>query len=159
MSTVPVPKFQNGVTLIEVLTTMAIVIVLAVVATAPFGQVLGAMRMRSATSDVISDLVLARSEALKRGQLVSVTPVSSSWLNGWQVVVDSSGEVLGNRGPLGKGVNFTVNPANVTFDASGRLSAASAVVRFGLTSGSVSARCVSIDPSGRPKSAKAGCPA
>lgn len=151
-------NFQKGVTLIEVVTTMAIAIVLATVATAPFGQMLGAMRMRSATSDIVNDLIFARSEALKRGQLVAITPSSDSWNSGWRITAVASNEVLGTRNPLGGGVNFSSSPAAVTFDSSGRLSGATSVVRFGLSSGGNNSRCVSLDPSGRPKSTKAACP-
>lgn len=137
---------------------MAIAVVLATVAAAPFGDALASMRMRSATADVVSDLVLARSEALKRGETVSLRPKQSAWTNGWEVVVVSTGEVLGNRNPLGKGVSFASNPTEITFGASGRLDGVSSAARFSLVGGQGSARCVSVDPSGRPKSSKSACP-
>lgn len=150
---------QGGVTLIEVMTTVAVVIVLATVASGPFGTALGAMRMRSATSDLINDLVYARSEALKRGLPVAITPTSPGWSSGWRVGVVSGTEVLGTRSAVGAGIGFTTSPSSVTFDASGRLTGATSAVRFGLAASGGANRCVSIDPSGRPKSSKSACPA
>lgn len=137
--------------------TVAVMAVLASLSTPSFQQLLAAQRVRTTGYNLVGDLVLARSEAVKRGEDVTMTPVSSDWTQGWSVNVASSAEVLSGQGRVGNGVQFTSSPASITFDRNGRTTASS-VVRIGLNDGAANNRCISLDPSGRPKSAKTVCP-
>ncbi len=85
---------QQGLTLIELLTTMSIVAILAVVAIPSFKTMTGQNRMVQSLNDLVADLQYARSEAIKRGRDVIVCPAnrhfnncrnSSDWSNGWIV--------------------------------------------------------------------------
>lgn len=146
-----------GFTLIELMVTVAVLAVLASLAAPSFSQLLAAQRVRTTGYDIVSDLVLARSEAIKRGENVTVTPVASNWALGWSVNVALSSEVLGGQGRVGNGVQFTVTPTAITFDRNGRNSVSS-IVRFGLYDGAANRRCISLDPSGRPKNTTSACP-
>lgn len=147
----------RGFTLIELMVTVTVLAVMASLAAPSFRELLAAQRVRITAYNIVGDLVLARSEAVKRGENVTVTPISAAWNNGWSVNVASSAEVLSGQGRVGSGVQFTTSPASITFDRNGRTSL-STVVRLGLSDGGTRKRCISLDPLGRPKSANMECP-
>ncbi|MES2361066.1 MAG: GspH/FimT family pseudopilin [Pseudomonadota bacterium] len=152
-----IPHKAQGFTLLELMVTVAVLAVISALAAPSFKQLLAAQRVRVSAYNIVSDLVLARSEAVKRGENVTVTPTASQWANGWSVSVASTAEILGGQGSVGNGVQFTASPASVTFDRNGRTTVV-AVVRFALTDGGTHPRCISLDPSGRPKNASTVCP-
>jgi type IV fimbrial biogenesis protein FimT len=149
---------HGGFTLIELMVVVAVMAIMASLAAPSFQQLLAAQRVRLTGYNIVGDMVLARSEAVKRGENVTLTPVASNWSQGWSVNVASNALELRGQGRVGNGVQFTTSPASVTFDRNGR-TGVSAVVRFGLYDGASSRRCISLDPSGRPKSANTECPA
>jgi type IV fimbrial biogenesis protein FimT len=66
---------------------------------------------------------------------------------------------ISERNRVGGGVQVTSAPASVSFDLNGRvISGDGAVVRFALTDGNQRRRCISLDPSGRPRSTTTECP-
>ena len=152
---VPAAAGQQGLTLVELVTTVAVLAVLLGLAAPAFQQLVAAQRMRAASYDLVSDLVLARSEALKRSASVQLLPADSGWAGGWRVQASGGSEPLAQSDGLGT-VVVTTAPGSVTFDLNGRV-AADGVVRIGLSDGQRK-RCISLDPSGRPKSASAECP-
>lgn len=152
-----IPRKSQGFTLLELMVTVTVLAVISALAAPSFKQLLAAQRVRVAAYNIVSDLVFARSEAVKRSENVTVTPTSSGWTSGWTVKVASTAEVIGGQGSVGNGVEFTASPSSVTFDRNGRTSVVT-VVRFALTDGGTHPRCVSLDPSGRPKNANTVCP-
>ena len=78
---------DRGFTLMEALVVLSIVaIVLAIGAAQPVlpDRIMNA---RSASFDLVGDLALARSEAIKRNQPVTVAPlVTGNWSQGWRIV-------------------------------------------------------------------------
>lgn len=152
-----IPHKSQGFTLLELMVAVSVLAVISAMAAPSFKQLLAAQRVRVTAYNVVADLVFARSEALKRGENVTVTPTSSAWVNGWSVNVASTSEVIGGQGNVGSGVQFTASPASVTFDRNGRTNVVT-IVRFALTDGGTHPRCVSLDPSGRPKNANTECP-
>ena len=82
-----------GFTLIELLVVIAIAVILTMVAVPSFNATITSTRMAGEINTLLSTLNFARSEASKRGQQVSVCPVSgtacaasTSWTTGWQVL-------------------------------------------------------------------------
>lgn len=152
-----------GFTLIELMVAVAVLAVIVSLASPSFRALMEAQRMRSAAFDLMADITLARSEALKRGEIstpVTLTRDASNatgrWESGWSVTVGT--EVLSRKSSAGAGVVIR-GPATVTFDRNGRASNLTNVARFAFTSSSAAQnRCISIDPSGRPKSSTAVCP-
>lgn len=90
----------EGVTLLELMVTLAVVAVLMAVGIPAIGDLIATNRMSAAVNDLVSSLHLARSEALKTGDRVSVC-ASTNWdsaapscngidlSDGWIVFVDS----------------------------------------------------------------------
>lgn len=148
---------HRGFTLIELMVVVSIMAIMASLAVPSFQQLMASQRVRVTGYNIVSDLVLARSEAVKRGENVTLTPVSGDWTQGWSVNVAASALMLRGQGRIGSGVQFTTSPSSITFDRNGRTNLLT-VVRFGLYDGTSNRRCISLDPSGRPKSAKTECP-
>ncbi|BBP01207.1 GspH/FimT family pseudopilin [Sulfuriferula nivalis] len=91
---IPIDK---GFTLIELLITISIGAILLAIAIPGYQSFVSSSRMTAQSNDFLSALQLARSEAVKRGRLVSVCKsadgatcaVTGTWAQGWIVFTDS----------------------------------------------------------------------
>jgi type IV fimbrial biogenesis protein FimT len=121
----------RGVTLIELLTVVAIAAILAMVAVPSFKKIIATQRLKSAASNLQVALLTARSEALKRNASVCVSTSSTActssgdWNQGWYVL--KSGTVLATF-PSYASLTIKGPTTGVTFESSGRLSTASTAV-------------------------------
>lgn len=153
------PRFRwsGGFTAVELMTVLAILAIVAVTMGPQLRPLIGLVQLRMASYDLTSDLLLARSEALKRTAAVRVAPRSgTAWTSGWSVTTSGVDTPLSQRNSLGYAVTASTAPTSVTFDINGRVNA-TGVVRFGFTNGR-SHRCISLDPSGRPRTSTSACP-
>jgi type IV fimbrial biogenesis protein FimT len=159
------PRLQDGLTLVEVITVIGIVAILAAAAFPSMTTMLVAQRLRSAGTDLVSSLLIARSEAIKRGRQVRLAPVTGKdWSAGWianAIAADKEiGEQIDRRNAPGYRVQVTRAPATIVYERTGRLSAAG-VTRIQLSDiagdTGAPARCVTIDPSGLPRLAVGAC--
>jgi len=84
-----------GFSLIEMITTMSILAILLAIASPGLASLTSANALSAAQGELAASLVLARSEAMKRGVavgLAATTPQSGSeFTAGWNVFVDSNG--------------------------------------------------------------------
>lgn len=147
---------SSGFTLIELMVVVAILAVLASAAAPSFQKILAAQLMRSVSFDMVADLTLARSEAIKRGANVTIAPETGGWNYGWKVTLASNAELISQRNAVGTSVIFTSSPTSITYDQNGRISSISTSTKFALSDGARN-RCIRIDPSGRPKSSTLAC--
>lgn len=150
-------SLQRGFTLVEAITVLSIMAILAGVSAPSFIWLNQATQIRGATFDLVADLDFARSEAVKRNDDVVVAPRNGDWTNGWTVT--AAGNTLRQRDAVTGQVDFAAAPAALTFDGAGRASLVT-VGNFQIcppSGGSVVGRTVRIDPSGLSRSTKSAC--
>jgi len=163
MRTLPSMKFrsQSGFTLTETLAVILIVTIIAAVAMPILSSALANQRLRAAGTDLVSALLLARSEAIKRGVQVQVAPLSvGNWKSGWQVIATGSGEQVEKNEALGPWVEVGLAPAAIPYERNGRLTVVGSTrveFRDSAHSAGVATRCVTVDPSGLPQLAARSC--
>ncbi|MCW8879172.1 MAG: GspH/FimT family pseudopilin [Kangiellaceae bacterium] len=110
----------NGFTLLELLFAIAMVGILAALALPAFDGSVSRARITSNTNQMVGAINLARAEAVDRGVIVAVRPVTG----GWEVVADPSGtaEQIRIFQPSSNNVNITTTPsslAGIFFNSNG----------------------------------------
>ncbi len=91
---------HHGLTVVELLIILTAIAIVVLVSVPGSSVVLEHFRLKSASSDLISALNLARGEALVRGSTVRVCPSSNGrfcrrdgdWSQGWLVYTDGNGD-------------------------------------------------------------------
>src|SRR5258708_17936063 len=78
-------KASLGFTLIELVVTLTVLAILATVALPSYQNFVLTQRVRGASYDLMTSLVFARSEAIKRNASVSMTQAAGGWAQGWTV--------------------------------------------------------------------------
>jgi type IV fimbrial biogenesis protein FimT len=150
----------RGFTLVELVTAMAVTAILVAVAMPSFRNFSANASVRTASYTMIGSLNLARSEAIKRNAIATVTPAGPGWAQGWTVSV--AGQVLQQVPALRTGTTVAAGaPAAIAFDPNGRLSgfAGTAALTLAAAAGGASAqRCVTVGVEGMPKTALGACP-
>lgn len=151
----------RGFTLVEALTVLAVIAVLATVAMPMLANVLAGQRLRAAGTDMMSSLLVARSEAIKRNAQVVVAPRNAGdWTSGWRVAALATNEQVDRKEALGLRVDVSLAPARIVYERNGRLGVggvAQLEFRDSESHPGVQARCVSIDPSGLPRLSVGPC--
>lgn len=110
---------QAGFSLMEVMVVAAIVAIMAVLAVPSFSGMVQRQRVKNAADAVLSDLRWARSEAIKRGQDVTVT-ITTTKTTPWQYAIYESGSPNSIKLVSGSeftGVALASNTNNIKFDS------------------------------------------
>ena len=139
---------NRGFSLIEALVVMAILGILAAVGTPLLSDMLAGGRVRTAAEELQMSMTYARSEAIKRGIVATVTPTGGDYANGWAVA--SNGATLKTAAAL-PGI-AAIPGDTITYRPDGRLQNL-AQVDLRITHAirtAVPMRCVIVETSGRP---------
>ncbi|HTH80560.1 MAG TPA: GspH/FimT family pseudopilin [Ramlibacter sp.] len=148
----------RGMTLIELMTTIAIAAILTMIAVPSFTKIIALQRLKSASSNLQVALLTGRSEAIKRNSNVTVKSVTANadWSSGWQVADGTTSTVIANY-PATSNLTITGPASGVTYQSSGRISA-TASTTFKVSSSSITeVRCVTITVMGVPAVTSSGC--
>lgn len=96
------PKRSGGFTLLEAMITLLILSIILLFAVPSFTSQMRNNQSLTFGDEFVTALNYARSEAVKRGRLVSICPSNddvddcgNDWTNGWLVVLDSADETDG----------------------------------------------------------------
>ena len=144
-----------GFTITETMVTLAVLVILIGLATPSFREIILAQGVKTASFDVFSGLVLARSEAVTRNTTVTVAPSGGNWSDGW-TISDSSGEVVKRQDRMPQVI--ISGPSSVTYNGAGRVTTGGTSISLMANGGRVPhARCISIDSSGRPVQKQESC--
>jgi type IV fimbrial biogenesis protein FimT len=148
-------RASRGFTLVELLVVLFVFGTLVAVGLPQFAEFIRNQRIKTASFDMFSTLMLARSEAITRNTRVTVAPTGGSWTNGW-TVTEPGGTVIRRQEAVQR-ISIS-GPDTVIYVESGRLNAA-ARPEFSFTAdgSSIVQRCIRIDLSGRPVSQAAAC--
>ena len=127
-------KKISGLTLIELLVTVAVVMVLLVLGVPQFRTITASNRLTTSINLLQGDLAFARTEAIKRGMPVTISSAATNWATGgWTTAVTISGADTDLRisPPLTNMQQLTSTETEITFNADGRLDGGG-TVRFTL---------------------------
>ena len=162
---------QSGFTLLELMVVIAVLAILSAVAAPSIATFISTQRLRNAAFDLVSDLLLARNEALNRQNNVVISPSSASggeWSDGW-TITSPSGTVTSRLGvpvvvrfvPADSSGNAL---ASLTFAGTngGRLATAATPVQITVKAADVDIgkwTCITLDATGRARAEKksGGC--
>jgi type IV fimbrial biogenesis protein FimT len=154
----------RGFTLMEALVVLSIVAIVVAIGAPNLSFLIGTMNARSASFDLVADLALARSEAIKRNRPATVAPlVAGNWSQGWRITTTDPATgvavTLRERGALPAALGFTSSAASLQFGANGRigLDTAPANLSWEITSSNAGPRCVVITPTGSARSKMGAC--
>ena len=152
-------RANRGFTLPELLIVITVAGVMLAAGVPSFVEFIKNQCVKTASFDLFSSLVVARSEAITRNTSVTITPASSAnWGNGWTITYDSGGTTLTIRDQAAM-PNITITgPTNVVYRGSGRLTnAAAPQFQLSATGSTVTTRCINVDLSGRPVTKATAC--
>jgi len=148
----------GGFTLVELIVTVALLAIILGLAAPSMRSFVVGQRIRALSYDLTSDLLLARSEALKRNAAIVVAREAAEWHAGWTTAAGAT--QLSKRNAMAGNVAFSGAPASITFDVNGRVSSPAAQVRITVSSTAAdpnSQRCIELDLSGRARSSLGAC--
>ncbi len=152
-------KASLGFTLIELLTALIVLAILATVALPSYQNFVLTQRVRGASYDLMTSLVFARSEAIKRNASVSMTQAAGGWAQGW--TVSAGALTLRTQDPYGGGVNIanSASLTTITYSNDGRLAGPTTdfTVAPADSSAQVQTRCLSIKLGGMPSTKIGSC--
>ena len=155
----PTPaRAGRGFTIIELMVTVAILAIMTAIAVPSFRSFVNNQRIKSAATEMMTAVLIARSDAIKRNASVTLAPVNADdWAQGWNVTV--GGTTLHQQEAVENITATTYTDstcatsgaiATVVFSNTGRPGAASCF-KFAAAA-TTSARCVKVDLTGIPSS-------
>ncbi len=121
------PGRQKGLTLIELIITVAVFVVVVSTAGPAMQNLLRNNRVVSQVNTLLGDLNFARSEAIKRGERVTIcqsddqatcSGSQKEWHKGW-IVRDTSGTLLRVHGELRGGTTLEFSHSQLSYKGDG----------------------------------------
>jgi type IV fimbrial biogenesis protein FimT len=128
---------RAGFTLLELLTVLAVAVVVLGIGAPDLAALVRAQQIRTASGDLFDALALARAQAMARNERVEIVPRGAGgtdWASGWTVFIDRDGDrqpgpgddIIAAHGPLAKGVTAAASftsaaaPSYIAYNGAGR---------------------------------------
>jgi type IV fimbrial biogenesis protein FimT len=90
---------QQGFTLIEALTVLAVTAIVTMTAVPTMASAVSRQRLANTVTDLNLAIALGRSEAMARGTRIALVPMQADdWTSGWQLFVDQNNNGLQDPG-------------------------------------------------------------
>jgi type IV fimbrial biogenesis protein FimT len=149
-------RIARGFTLIEMLVTLTVLAILMGVGVPSFRSFVAGQKVKTVSYDLMTALMQARSEAVKRNAIVTIAPVTAGdWTSGWTLKDSATTPNTLLTQSASEGVSITTSLGTVVYQASGRPTTAS-VGTFEVVA-STGVKCVKVDSSGIPSTKSAAC--
>jgi type IV fimbrial biogenesis protein FimT len=137
-----------GFTLIELIMSIVVLAIVVGIGVPSFMTLIHNNRISTQANRFVTDLNIARSEAIRRGSSIDVAAISNNWANGWTVqlgaTVIRTNTALKNNSTLADAGGAT----SLTFDSRGFLSGSA--LTFNLANAkSTCDRQITVAPGGR----------
>ena len=143
---------ESGFTLAELLVVVVILGILASLGASSYQSLIQSQQAKSASFELLSSLSLARSEAIKRNNDVTLTPTNSTnWGKGWAIT--SAAGTIKSQSELKK-IVVSQGPASVVYASTGRTTVSTPFLLDVSTTQTANARCIKIELSGMPRAYK-----
>ncbi|WP_054895100.1 MULTISPECIES: GspH/FimT family pseudopilin [unclassified Pseudomonas] len=94
---------QQGVTLIQMMSVLAMVALLTQLAAPAYANLTEDLRQAAAARDLAQSLRSARGDALLQNRSVVVQPLEGDWGKGWQTVLEGNQQLLRDNGAFSGG--------------------------------------------------------
>jgi len=121
-------KKQSGLSLVELMVTLAIAAVLLTYAIPNMREFLLRQTLHTKANDMLVDFVFARAEAINRGEPIKIT-ANTNWKSGWEIT-DKDGVVLRKSTDIEENITYKDNAATentaIVFKPTGTLNASTA---------------------------------
>ncbi|MEY6434096.1 GspH/FimT family pseudopilin [Thioalkalicoccus limnaeus] len=156
----------RGFTLLELMITVALVAILTTLGVPSFREAMQNNRAATQTNDLLAALSLARSEAVRRGAIVSVCPSTdqatcadaTDWSTGWILFVDGTNPLEVVRvWPALAGIESFTGPKLVSFRGSGEAVASGSFSHKIKNCSGNQARTITVSPTGHARAEKTAC--
>lgn len=148
-------RMSRGFTLIELMVVITIAGVMLGIGVPSFKSFIAGQRVKTAAGDFSTAAIYARSEAIKRNAEVGLVAAAGGWKDGWSV---KAGAVTLSQQAAFPALTMTSAVAEVVYLGSGRLKEQVLASSLQVAAdGASSARCVSFELSGLPKSRLGNC--
>jgi len=151
---------KRGFTLVELLITVVVIAILVALATPSFRGLMDRNAVTATANDLLSSILLARSEAIKREQRVEFS--GNAGFTTWQVAADTNGdgafdEILLQHN-AGNQVSIAANnTTTITFNPRGRATVALTDNNYFDISKNDATRYVCFSATGRPRVQEGVC--
>lgn len=145
---------NHGFTLLELMITLVIMAIMLSWAVPGFQELVRQNRLTTATNELVTALNLARSEAIKRGRTVTVTPSGGDWGAGWTTTttdLDGNAVTVNTGNGISGTLSMSGGAATFSFSASGFRNDGNGLSQISVCdSGSSRGRQISVSVMGRP---------
>lgn len=91
------PTFQRGVTLSEIVIALSVLIITLSLAAPDFASFIQQVRLSSAVNELHNAIVLTRTEAVSRNDIVDLIALNNDWKNGWRISAADNQQILAHE--------------------------------------------------------------